>query len=99
MNLLHKVILITWASDWIGKEITLRVAKEQAIVVCLARNEKKLEAVCKEAKENWAAETHWYTCDISINQQIEETISRILHDLSREICLSDYNLIKKAKLL
>jgi len=40
MNLKNKTIIITGASDGIGKQIALRLAKENTNLILIARNKK-----------------------------------------------------------
>lgn len=81
MDLTNKIVVITWSSSGIWKEIVLRLAKENAVVVCVARNKEKLNDVCEQAIQNWAANAHAYSCDISDAQQLENTVTAILKDL------------------
>ncbi len=80
MNLTNKIVVITWSSDWIWKEIALRVAKEKAIVICIARNLEKLEKVCEQALKNWASDARSYSCDIGDTKKLEETVQKIIED-------------------
>ncbi len=81
MNISNKIIVITWASDGIGKEIALRLATEKATIVCIARNEAKLTSVCEQAIANGASNAHAYICDISDTQQLAQTVETIITDL------------------
>jgi len=81
MDITNKIIVITWSSDWIWKEIVLRLAKEQAVIVCVARNKEKLEDVCKQAIKIWANSAHAYPCDISNTQQLTMTVEKIVSEL------------------
>ncbi len=81
MNLTNKVVVVTGSSDWIGKEIVLKLAATHAVVVCLARNAEKLEAVCELAKEVWAADAYFYPCDVSDTAELGKTVAKIVSDL------------------
>jgi len=80
MNLSKKIIVITWSSDWIWKEVALRLAKENATVLCVSRNMQKLEKVCEEALKQWAHGARAYACDVSKTEQLEKTIQQIVND-------------------
>ena len=81
MELKNKVVVITGASDGIGKSIALRLAKDNTKLVLIARNEEKLTAVKNQALELWAASVHTYICDISDTKLLESTIASIISDL------------------
>ncbi|MCP1146784.1 SDR family NAD(P)-dependent oxidoreductase [Lysinibacillus endophyticus] len=51
-NIREKVVIITGASEGIGKEISLFLSKLGAHVVLIARNEKKLALLAQEIKDN-----------------------------------------------
>lgn len=76
-----KVIVVTGASDGIGKEIALRLAQEGVHLVLVARNEERLEAVRDSALAAGAKEAHVYVCDISDTGRVSETAQRIITDL------------------
>ncbi len=54
MDLNKKVILVTGASQGIGRNISLELAKEGATVILSARNEKKLKAVSEEVQNRFS---------------------------------------------
>jgi len=78
MNLKNKVIVITWASEGIGKEIALRLAKENSKLALIARDEKKLVEVSKEAKKLGAVDVMIYPCDIRKTDKLELAIKTII---------------------
>lgn len=82
MKIKDKVVVITGASDGIGKEIALRLAKEGVQLALLARNTKRLEQVAESAREAGASDAKIYTCDISKSDQISDTTSQIMADFS-----------------
>jgi NAD(P)-dependent dehydrogenase (short-subunit alcohol dehydrogenase family) len=51
LELQNKVILLTGATGGIGKQVVLDFIKEDAIVVCLIRNQKKMEEMLAWLKE------------------------------------------------
>lgn len=81
MNLSKKIVVITWSSSGIWKEIAYRLAQEKALIVCLARDKEKLKDVCEQALEKWATGAHAYSCDISNTLELEKTIHTIIKDL------------------
>jgi short-subunit dehydrogenase len=50
MKLTEKIIVITWASDGIGKEIALKLAQEGSKLALIARDEKNLTMFHKKQK-------------------------------------------------
>lgn len=80
MKLNNKVILITWASEWIGKELALKLAQEHCKLALLARNQEKLEEVSHLAKQLGANEVKIYPCDIRKSSHIEEIIKSVNTD-------------------
>lgn len=83
MELKNKVVIITGASDGLGKQIALKLAKEKVSLVLVARDKKRLEMVAKEAKKIGSPRISSYLCDIRKNQQIKETIKKIAADLEK----------------
>lgn len=80
MKLKNKVIVITGASDGIGKQIALRLAKESSKLALIARDEKRLEDVSNEAKHLGATDVKTYVCDIRQTDKLETIIKYIISD-------------------
>lgn len=80
MNLHNTIIVITWASEWIGKEIALALAKHKTKLVLIARNNEKLDRVSKECLELWAIEVKSYECDITKTALLKTTCNQIIED-------------------
>ena len=80
MKLKNKIIVITGASDGIGKQIALRLAKESSKLALIARDEKRLVEVSKEAKKLGAIDVKIYACDIRQTDKLEITIKSIISD-------------------
>ncbi len=80
MKLKNKIIVITGASDGIGKQIAFRIAKESSKLALIARNEKKLNEVATEAKKLGAIDVKIYACDIRQTDKLESTIKSIISD-------------------
>ncbi len=80
MNLKNKIIIITGSSDGIGKQIALRLAKENSKLALLARDKKRLDEVSKEARKLGAVDVKNYACDIRQTDKLESTIKSIISD-------------------
>lgn len=60
----NRIILVTGASDGIGREAALTYARYGASVVLLGRNEDKLRSVADEIAEISGAPAQWYILDL-----------------------------------
>ena len=60
----HRIILVTGASDGIGREAALTYARYGASVILLGRNEEKLRHVAKEIEQADGLPAHWFTLDL-----------------------------------
>ncbi|MDP2812595.1 MAG: SDR family oxidoreductase [bacterium] len=80
MKLTNKIIVITGASDGIGKQIALRLAKEKVKLALIARDEKKLKEVCVNAKKLGAIQCKSYVCDLQKTEQLKKTVQSIISD-------------------
>ena len=77
MNLKNKVVIITGASQGLGKAIALKLSKEGAKVALVSRTEKLLQEVKNEiVKSGGVAE--YFICDIVNEKQIEKTVKNII---------------------
>lgn len=82
MELPKKVVVITWASDGIGKEIAFRLAKEYCNLALIARNHERLDTVAQKAKEYGAETVKTYLCDIRKTKELENISKKIISDFS-----------------
>lgn len=74
-----KIVVVTGASDGIGKKLSVRLGKAGAHVMLVARSMEKLQVVQKEIKaEGGSAEC--YVADLSEGPSTEKMISKILKD-------------------
>lgn len=80
MNISGKVVLLTGASEWIGEQIALRLAKEGARLALVARNLEKLSEVAKQAENAWAKEVRVYSQDLSKTEELSSLVEQITAD-------------------
>jgi len=80
MKLKNKIILITGASDGIGKQIALRLAKEGTQLALIARDEARLNEVVAKCKEIGATNARAYLCDIRQTAKLASVIKKIISD-------------------
>lgn len=79
MNIQEKTIVITGASEGIGKAIALRLAAENTQLALIARNVGKLREVAENATA-LGANVGVYPCDISNTQALNDICQRIQND-------------------
>ncbi|MCQ4105298.1 YciK family oxidoreductase [Erwinia persicina] len=60
----NRIILVTGASDGIGREAALSYARYGAQVVLLGRNAEKLQRVCDEVNAHSQVPALWFTLDL-----------------------------------
>lgn len=80
MNLKNKTVVLTGASEGIGEQIALRLAKEWVCLALLARNESRLQEVAEAARAAGAAEVKIYPTDLSKTQDLSERVTDIASD-------------------
>lgn len=81
MKLKGKTITVTGASDGIGKQIALRLAKEKLNLILIARDEKRLKEVEKEILSH-GSKASSYSCDLKDTDQITKVVAAIKKDYS-----------------
>lgn len=74
-----RIILVTGASDGIGKEAALTYARHGARLILLGRNEAKLQQVAREVEQE-GQQAQWFTLDMAnctpeMCQQLADTIA------------------------
>jgi short-subunit dehydrogenase len=74
-----RIVVITGASEGLGKIVAMRLAAEGAKVILVAHNESKLDEVSQAIGENARA----YVCDVSVADQVRKTAQQILNDFGR----------------
>lgn len=72
----EKIVVITGASQGLGKVVATKLTAEGATVALIAHDKDKLDSVVSELGEN----AHAYLCDISDIEQIKQTTNQILKD-------------------
>ncbi len=82
MNLKDKVAIVTGASDGLGKQIALKLAKEGVSLALVARNEEKLKEVQSETEKLGSPKVNIYSCDISDSKQVENAVRQIEVDFN-----------------
>jgi short-subunit dehydrogenase len=80
MLLSQKVVVITGASDGIGKQIAQKLAREHCQLALIARDTKKLEEVAEAVITLWASKVITYVCDISQTDLVAWTVEKIITD-------------------
>ncbi len=85
LELQNKVILITGATGGIGKQVVLDFIKEDAIVVCLIRNQKKMKEMLSWIEEQGASvlNVHSFVCNLLEFETIKETVKLIVREFKR----------------
>ena len=76
----NRIILVTGASDGIGREAAITYARYGASVILLGRSEEKLRSVAQEISNISALPARWYTLDLltctpQACQQVAQQIS------------------------
>jgi short-subunit dehydrogenase len=80
MKLKDKVIAITGASDGIGKQIALKLAKKGSKLALIARDKTRLEDVKKKTEELGVNKVKVCPCDIRQTTELERTVKSIVKD-------------------
>ena len=85
LELQNKVILLTGATGGIGKQDVLDFLQEDSIVICLIRNQKKMDEMRGWLKEHETSDlnVHSYVCDLMNFENVNETVKLIINDFNR----------------
>ena len=76
MKLKNKIIVITGASQGLGKTVAQKAAEEGAKVILIARTEQLLKQVKTDIEKN-GGEAEYFSCDISDYRAVKKTIKQI----------------------
>ena len=71
-----KVIIVTGASQGLGKELSLQLSKLGAKLALISRNEALLKDIKSHISEN-GGESEYFVCDVSDLNQVQETIKKV----------------------
>jgi len=74
-----KIVVITGASEGLGKVVATKLVADGATVALVAHDEEKLTRVARDLGENAQA----YVCDVSSADQVRQTVKKILDDQGR----------------
>lgn len=77
MNLQNKTVVITGASDGLGKEIALKLAKEKTNLILIARTAEKLAAVEKECVSLGAVSVKSFPIDLKNTAELKKVAEQI----------------------
>ena len=100
MILKNKIAVLTGASDGLGKQVALKLAKEGVSLALVARNEEKLKEVKLETEKLGSPKVNIYPCDISNSKQVEDVVRQIEVDFNEiQILLNIAGVWQKLNLL
>lgn len=77
MELKNKKILITGASDGIGKQIAIQMAKESTKLILLGRDKDRLQQVKTECEKSGAEKVYTYAFDIADRNSMTNHVEKI----------------------
>src|SRR3989338_5753848 len=81
MSFEGKVVVVTGAAQGIGKQIALDFAKQKARLVILDVNPQSLILAQKEIASH--SECIYYSVDVTVAQEVEEVINKIIDKFSK----------------
>lgn len=91
MNIVNKRILVTGASDGIGKEISIKLSKSGAKMILLGRNKEKLESVSMQCQN----ECHIVACDITDTGALYAELEIILEQGGVDVLINNAGIFHK----
>lgn len=78
----RKITLISGASRGIGRAVAVKLAHEGHFVMLLARNAEEIGELEQEIDES-GGKSLGFVCDVSNEQQVNDTVTQILRDFKR----------------
>jgi len=79
-----KTVLITGATDGIGRQTAINIAEYKHHVIIVGRNEKKCRTVCNEIMQKTTNDNIEYmVCDLSLISEVKKLGSNIKNNLSK----------------
>lgn len=90
-----KTVLITGASDGIGKSITLKLAAKETALILFGRNEEKLKSVAEEAEKN-GAKVYTHAFDLTDDVVRTKIVSGILDSHDVDVLVNNAGIWHKA---
>jgi NAD(P)-dependent dehydrogenase (short-subunit alcohol dehydrogenase family) len=85
MNIKGKTIIVTGASDGIGKEIALALARRGVNIALVARSQENLNNVLAEVIALGSTGSKTYVCDVQKLSGIQATAKQIITDYSQNL--------------
>lgn len=85
MNITGKTIIVTGASEGIGKEIALALVKKGANIALVARSRENLEVVLKEVTTLGSKNSKIYVCDLAKLSELKSTTKQITTDYGHNL--------------
>lgn len=82
MEFSQRIVLITGASNGIGKQLAIDLAKRHAVVIGCGRSIERLKEVLKEVRQ-WSPSSLMIGCDVSDQEQVHGMCEKILADFGR----------------
>jgi NAD(P)-dependent dehydrogenase (short-subunit alcohol dehydrogenase family) len=86
-NLKKKVIIITGAAGFLGKEYVKEIVKCNGIPICLDINNKKLKELSKEINKKYNIKINYYCIDITKEEKIYLLSKKIIKKFKKVDCL------------
>ena len=98
-SLKSKVAIVTGASQGIGKEISLSLAKNGAYVICISRNEEALKSVIRNIKK-FKGKGSYAICDVTNTKNVQKIVEEIILNHSKiDILVNNAGITKDSLLL
>ena len=98
-NLNNKVVIITGASQGIGRTIALVFAKSGANVICIARSESKIKELCLEITDQ-GGQASPIACDVVDGDAFANAIKSVAHEYGKlDILINNAGITRDALLM